>query len=179
MKRPKSVEVSLNLPWGLGGVKGTWEPDEEERKAAWEMYVELVTRVTVVDLGPNEGLLREALSSIYSLFETTRLILRQHGPSLAQPKGNGEHSFGELAVIVLNQVLRPVLSKWHPLLLDYENSRPARTSQLEWERKWAHHDELRSVLKTVRSSLTEYSSLLATVAGVQPLISDSAASISG
>jgi len=35
------VKVSLNLPY-IGGFEGTWEPDESERKAAWEMYVELV-----------------------------------------------------------------------------------------------------------------------------------------
>jgi hypothetical protein len=57
MKR-RSVEVSLNLPFGLGGLSGVWEPDEREAMAAWEMYVELVTRGAAVGLGPNDGLLR-------------------------------------------------------------------------------------------------------------------------
>lgn len=169
MKKPTSVAVSISLPFGLGGLQGTWEPDESERKAAWEMYVELVTRITVVELGPDEGLLREALSSLYSLFDTTRSILRTHGPGVAQAKGNGSYSFGLLAVVILNDVVRPVLAKWHPLLLDYESTRPDTHSQTEHEDAWKHNGELRAVLTDVRGVLAQYSELLASVAGVPPL----------
>jgi hypothetical protein len=95
MAKFTSVKVSLNLP--IGGVEGTWEPDESERDAAWEMYVELITRISVAELKPDEGLLREALSSLHTLFGTTRTILRKYGPSIAQPKGEGDLSFGYLA----------------------------------------------------------------------------------
>lgn len=168
MNKPKSVAVSINLPFGLGGLEGTWEPDESERKAAWEMYVELITRVAVVELGPEEGLLREALSSLYSLFATTRSILREHGPAVAQAKG-GDYSFGLLAVVILNNVLRPVLAVWHPRLLDYESTRPSTRSQTDHERAWELADELRAVLGDVRRTLDEYAALLADVAGVPPL----------
>lgn len=164
----KSVKVSLKVPY-LGEIAGTWEPDDSERRAAWEMYVELVTRVSVAELGPEEGLLREALSSLHSLFDTTRKILRAYGPSVAQPKGEDNLSFGYLAVVILNNVLRPVLAKWHPLLLDYENKREGSVSPLDHERQWDKHDELREVLNKVRGVLTEYADLLAEVAGVSPL----------
>jgi len=58
-----SVIVKLQLPY-IGGVEGTWEPDESERQAAWEMYVELITRISIEELQVNEGLLRETLSSL-------------------------------------------------------------------------------------------------------------------
>ena len=93
MPRLKSVKVALKLPY-IGAIEGAWEPDESERQAAWEMYIELVTRVSVVELGPNEGLLREALASFYTIFDTTRAILKKHGPSVAKPKGKGKLSFG-------------------------------------------------------------------------------------
>src|SRR6266536_2347761 len=60
--RRKEVQVKLTIPF-VGEVSGTWVPDDAERQAAWELYVELTTRIAVVPLGPNEGLLREALSS--------------------------------------------------------------------------------------------------------------------
>jgi hypothetical protein len=169
MPKLKSVKVSLNLPY-IGGIEGTWEPDESERKAAWEMYVELVTRIAVQELGPEEGLLREALSSLYSLFDTTRKILREYGPSIARPKEQATLSFGYLAVAILNSVLRPVLAKWHPLLLDYENTRPPAVSALEHERRWAQYADLRQELNQVRGVLTDYANLLAEVAGVPSLI---------
>lgn len=169
MAKLKSIKVNLRLPY-VGSIEGTWEPDECERKAAWEMYVELITRVSIVELKPDEGLLREALSSLYTLFDTTRKILRKYGPSIAQPKGKDNLSFGYLSVAILNLVLRPVLAKWHPLLLDYESTKKSTESSLVHERNWDRYEEMRQVLNDVRKELIEYAELLAQVAGVPSLI---------
>ncbi len=169
MPKLSSIKVSLKLPY-IGGIEGTWEPDETEQRAAWEMYIELITRISVVELKPGEGLLREALSSLYSLFNTTRNILRQYGPSVARPKGESDLSFGFLAVAILNTVLRPVLAKWHPLLLDYESSIPAAISVTEREDKWEGKESLRQDLNNIRIILLEYANLLAEVAQVPSLI---------
>ena len=142
------VTVKLQLPY-IGGIEGTWQPDERQRDAAWEMYVELVTRLAVVELRPDEGLLSEALASLYALFDITRAILRSYGPEVAKPKGEGQLSFGYLSVAVLNGVLRPLLAKWHPLLIDYEAHRPAGVSMLEHQRAWAQADELRNELARI------------------------------
>jgi hypothetical protein len=156
MPRLKNIKVSLKLPY-IGGIEGTWEPDESERKAAWELYVELVTRISVTELQPHEGVLREALSSLYTLFDTTRTILRTYGPGIAQPKGGNPLSFGSLAVTMLNVVIRPVLAQWHPMLLTHE-------------RQWEKGDELRRVLNEVREVLIAYANVLAQVADVPSLI---------
>src|SRR6266700_545024 len=99
----KELQVSLGLPFGLGAISGSWAPDDAEQEAAWELYVELITRISVEELRPDEGLLREALSSLYSLFATTREILRRHGPAIARPKQGRDLSFGLIAVTVLNR----------------------------------------------------------------------------
>lgn len=169
MPKFKNVSVNITLPF-IGAISGTWEADETDQRAAWELYVELVTRISVVELRPDEGLLREALSSLYSIFDTTRKILRQAGPSVAQPKDGSQISFGYLAVAVLNTVLRPVLAKWHPLLLDYENTKAPTVSAVEHERQWEKAAELRQELNRVRQILLEYANLLAEVAGVPSLI---------
>jgi hypothetical protein len=91
--RPKQVQVKLTIPF-IGEISGTWEPDEAERRASWELYVELVTRVAVVQLGPAEGLLREALSSLREVFGITRGILRRYGPAVAPKTAEQEPSFG-------------------------------------------------------------------------------------
>ena len=134
------------------------------------MYVELVTRISVEELGPDEGSLREALSSLYSLFNTTRGILRNYGPSVAQPHGKGTLSFGYVAVAILNTVLRPTLSTWHLLLLDYESTKGNAVSSPEHERNWDKGAELRNDLNNVRGILTDYANILAKVAGVPSLI---------
>src|SRR5262249_27724785 len=147
---------------------------ERERKAAWELYVELVTRISVTELQPHEGMLREALSSLHTLFDTTRTILRTYGPGVAQPKRGNTLSFGSLAVTILNVVIRPVLAKWHPLLLDYENSKKPTVSPLAHERQWNQGEELRRVLNEVREVLITYANILAQVADVPSLIVHSA-----
>lgn len=168
MAKLTRVKVSLKLPY-IGDIQGTWEPDEAERDAAWEMYVELITRISVAELKPDEGLLREALSSLYSLFDTTRQILRKYGPRVAQPKGKERISFGYVAVAILNTVLRPVLAKWHPLLLDHEAKKSASLSPSEHESRWERYEELRQVLNGVRTVLIQYAELMAEVAGVPSL----------
>jgi hypothetical protein len=165
----EAVTVNISVPGGFAGISGTWRPNNAQQEAAWEMYVELITRVTVVELRPDEGLLREALSSLYTVFGSTREILRKKGSDVAK-SDDGDMSFGKLSVSVLNLVLRPVLAKWHPLLLDYESKKPDSLSPLEHERNWDRYDELRKVLEDTRGSMNQYANSLAAVAGVPSLI---------
>ena len=145
---------------------GTGAPNEAQRDAAWEIYVELVTRVAVIELTLDQGILREALTSLHSLFPSTRGILRQYGPAVAEPLGNGSQPLDRLAMSMLNEVLRPVLSQWHPLLLDHENRRPTRVTEREHEVAWSRNEELRGVLRDLRTVLADYARSLAAIAGV-------------
>jgi hypothetical protein len=170
MAKKRLSELNVGIDLKIFKIEGKWVPSEEERKAAWEMYVELITRIAVEELKPDEGLLREALDSLYSLFGTTRQILRQYGPSVAQPKGDGKLAFGYLAVAILNRVLRPVLAKWHPLLSDYYSSKDENVSDLEHEKKWEYAAELRNTLNETRLILIDWANILEEVAEVPSLI---------
>ena len=161
---PESIAVNLKL--GPITVSKTWKPHDKEREAAWEMYVELVTRISVQELHKDEGLLREALTSLHSLFQTTRDILREYGPIIGRPKETGDTCFGFIALSVLNQSLRPLLAKWHPLLQDYEDTRGAAMSRVEHERKWDLNEDLRKAMNEIRVILGNYASLLAEAAEV-------------
>lgn len=161
------MQVGLNL--GVLSLQGTWRPSRTERLAAWELYIELVTRIAVVPLQPGEGLLREALTSLYSLFDSTREVLRRHGPDVAQRQDDSAYSFGELAVAVLNYELRPLLVRWHPALEQWESERPAGASRTSYEDSWPQSGRLRDELETTREHLAAYADLLATAAQVPPL----------
>lgn len=167
MRAPKSVEVGLDLRFFK--ISGTWEPNDAERLAAWELYVELMTRVAVVPLHAEEGLLREALSSLYSLFATTRNILRRYGPAVAEPKPNGQYNLGYLALVILNGVVRPFLAHWHPLLEEWEATRRSGQSRVEHEQAWPLVRQVRTELDQTRAILTQYAALLAAACGVPDL----------
>jgi hypothetical protein len=153
----------------IGEITGVWEPVVAERRAAWELYVELVTRISVADLRSDEGILREALTSLHSLFGTTREILRRYGPDVAMAGEPGEITFGRLAVAVLNGALRPALSRWHPQLAAYEAIRPAEADPVQYERAWPRAEELRTELNEVRKVLTGLARTLGQVSGVDDL----------
>ena len=166
---PKLINVRLDLKLpGIGGISGTWEPDETEIRAAWELYVEMVTRTPLGGFSPQEGSVREALTSIYTLFDTTRGILRSYGPSVARPKSGKELSFGYLAVSVLNFVLRPLLTAWHPRLQGWERDNPS-----SGEKEWSGRCDFLMALNEVEEQLRQYASLFAEVAEVPELMGDS------
>jgi hypothetical protein len=168
MPKLTSTQIALEIPY-LGSISGIWEPDDHERQAAWEMYIELVTRIPLGNDGSQEGLFREALTSLHSLFPTTRTILKKYGPSVAIPKKGNHLSFGYIAVAVLNLIIRPVLTKWHPLLLDYEHQRPASISQAVHEQRWDEAEELRSDLRRARDLLVDYTNVLAKIIKLPPI----------
>jgi hypothetical protein len=156
----KLRKVSVNLPFGIGGAE--WEADPTERRAAWSLYVELVTRISVQPLETDQGLLREALNSLYSLFAVTRQILKEAGPDV----GASTASVGGIAIAVLNKGLRPFLTKWHPLLQAWETQRPATTSPKEHEKKWEQELQLRQELLLLSKGLEQYAKALADIVGV-------------
>jgi hypothetical protein len=153
-------KVSVSLPFGIGSAE--WEADPTERRAAWSLYVELVTRVAVQPLETDQGLLREALTSLHSLFGTTREILKDAGPDV----GASHDSVGGIAIAVLNNGLRPFLAKWHPRLQAWEAQKPAVLSFKEHEKNWSEESTLYSELDILGQGLEQYAKALAVIAGV-------------
>lgn len=126
-----------------------WKPNDEDKNAAWELYIELLTRVTTQKINDNHGCEESALNSIYSLFPLTREIIKK----------NGRHciEFTKIAVLILNQVVRPFTAKWHKL---YLNGAFSDKQQCLIFRK--ELDELQVILIT-------YTKMLSDMAGVEDL----------
>lgn len=128
------------------------------RQAAWKLFVETVTRVSVQPLEDDAGLLREALTSLYGLFQTTRESLKSAQPS--KPSGDGP-TVEQLAITMLNCELRPFLSRWHPRLATWERDNNHRD-----ESAWPEAATCRAELKQVQEHLHQYALGYARLAGV-------------
>lgn len=126
-----------------------FKPQDEDKSAAWELYIELLTRVTSQTLSTSHGDEKTALSSIHSLFETTRMIL----------KNNGRHcvEFTKVAILILNQKIRPFTSKWHKLSIQGAFSDKSKC------------EEFREELEALQAILLVYMQMLADIAGVEDL----------
>jgi hypothetical protein len=54
-----------------------WKPSDYDKNAAWELYIELLTRIATQHLEPEHGDEQTALESIYSLFGLTRDVIKR------------------------------------------------------------------------------------------------------
>ena len=122
---------------------------EADKDAAWELYVEMLTRIVTQPLPSEAGDEKTALDSVYSLFSSTREILRR--------RGRGAIQFSKVAIPVLNQVVRPFTAKWH---------RESLIGAFIDEGKQA---EFRNELRFLQEDLRNYNRMLAEIAGVEDL----------
>ena len=124
-----------------------FRPDDQD--AAWELYVEMLTRIVTQPLPAGAGDEKTALDSVYSLFPTTREILYRHGRKAVQ--------FSKIAIPILNQVVRPFAAKWHKEALAGAFGDAAKRS------------EFREELGALQEDLLNYNRLLAEIADVEDL----------
>ncbi|MGV9245475.1 hypothetical protein [Streptomyces sp. NPDC003710] len=137
----------------------TFVVNNEAKQVAWRLFVETVTRVSTQPLADDEGLLREALTSLYGLFATAREALKSARPSV---QDTGGQTVEYLAITMLNRELRPFLSTWHPRLKAFEEGNPNRP-----ESEWAEGADCRAELRVVQANLRVYALGLARLAGVK------------
>lgn len=126
-----------------------WNPAEPDKDAAWELYIELLTRITTQPLSKEDGDEETALQSIYSLFGLTRSIIRSHGRDCKE--------FTKIAIVVLNQIIRPFTAKWHKASVggEFKNSGKCK--------------EFREDLNELQTILRIYTKMLSQMAGVEDL----------
>lgn len=138
-----------NIKLNIGFAELEFAPTEDDQTAAWDMYVELLTRVATQKLPDESGDEATALESVYSIFPTTREILKS--------KGRQATEFTKVAIVVLNQVVRPFTAKWHKKKIEGAFSRENEC------------DAFRSELRVLQGQLKCYSRLLADMAMVEDL----------
>ena len=124
-----------------------WQPQDADRNAAWELYIELLTRVTTQELPDGDGDELAALSSIYKIFDLTREIIKKNKRDCIE--------FTKIAIIVLNQLIRPFTAKWHKKSL----------IELNQEDKILFRKEL----KELQAKLRLYTQMLGEMAGVEEI----------
>ena len=124
---------------------------DNNRKAAWDLYVEMETQITTQPLDPEHGDEKTALDSVYSLFQTIREILLKQGPDCVV--------FAKIALVILNEKVRPFTAKWHRKSLAGAFDDPTACTEFR--------DELESLQVVLRA----YTQTLAVLAGIEDITS--------
>ncbi|WP_369367404.1 TIR domain-containing protein [Streptomyces sp. CG4] len=157
--------VRLALPGSRREALVSAAPSESERMAAFDIQVELVTRIGVQELAPGTGSLREALSSLKSLIDFTRGTLHTYSIRLEQGTAEGAATVQSLAYALINDTIRPFTSTWHPRLAAYEARRPADVAPLDHEPAWPEAARMRADLAALREPLRRIAEGLAEISG--------------
>lgn len=138
------------LKINAGFLDAEFQANDQEKDAAWAMYVELLTRITTQALPPEHGDEAAALASVHALFGITRGIMRAPGARHAD-------QFAKIAIVVLNQKVRPFTAHWHKASLAGAFSDAAQCQRF------------RAELAELQEVLTSYAGVLSDLAGVEDL----------
>jgi hypothetical protein len=139
-----------SLKFKAGFLEAEWKPNDQDKDAAWQLYIELLTRTATQALPAGAGSEAAALSSLHDLFALTRGILREPGRRHAK-------EFPKIAIAVLNQAVRPFTTRWH------------KTAEATGFTSPDVCRAFRQELALLQITLVSYTQLLAELAGVEDL----------
>ena len=123
--------------------------ENADKKAAWALYIELITRVTTQRLEEGSGDEKGVLTSLSGVFQLTRDVLKDAGPDCV--------NFAKIATVILNHVIRPFTSKWHPISLTDAFTYPGNIA------------EFRSELADLQDDMRVYIFMLADIIGIEDI----------
>ena len=126
-----------------------WAPEDADKDAAWELYIELLTRITTQPLPSEHGVEATALESVYELFGLTREVIKRKGRTCIE--------FSKIAIVILNQKIRPFSAKWHREMNEGGFDDPRKCEQF------------RAELTALQAVLRVYSKMLADMAAIEDI----------
>jgi len=136
-----SLKINLNF------LEMQWEPKDADKNAAWELYIEMLTRIATQYLVPDHGDDKTSLDSVHSLFNLTREIIKKYGRECIE--------FTKIAIVVLNQKIRPFTAKWH---------KESLAGAFKDENKCKI---FRKELENLQKDLRNYTKMLGNMAGIE------------
>lgn len=152
----KLTVVEFNFPIGNGGsIK--LATSAENIQIAHKIWTELVTRKAAIEINPEEDIITEVYNSWYTLFTQIRnLISNLPAHSL---KEEDTRKLIKTAIDILNQGLRPHLTKWQA---KYRNWYKQKESELEnktpqeLQKEYPEYNTLITEMKEVNKNLIAY-----------------------
>lgn len=104
------IDINLSLPL-INSIRGTWKVSDRERSAAWEVYIEIITRISPSRQDISRRNVASELDDLEELLNKMRDILKKYGPSVGKTDSVYDLSFAHLTLTIINVLLRPMLLK--------------------------------------------------------------------
>jgi len=159
----KSYEID-EAAIGVGSNRVTIKPNIEDMQIAYRLWVELSTRKIGLGIDLDNDVIKEIYDSWYEFFRVTRELIK----SIPVSKIRRDKSTKELvriAIEVLNEGVRPHLTKWQARFRRWYNSeinkdKNCELSPQDCQKKFPEYSKLTKDLIEINKRLIEYRNIL-------------------
>lgn len=148
-----------------GGLSFSLSVSKSDRQTAWKIYTQLNTRIAATDFDPKFDSLYLTHKSLYTLFGVVRDALAEI--PLERIQREDAEQIVNFYTSILNEGIRPYLSKWHiPLSQWVENEKAAHPKQsyLEIEARFPNRKEALEDMKAMNERMKVFSADLLKIA---------------
>lgn len=142
---------------GLGDHKVSFRPNDTDRQIAYSIWVELSTRKIGLPIDAEDDVIAEIYDSWYAFFAVTRELIKDI--PVSKVRGNSTSKIIDLSVEVLNEGLRPHLTKWQARFRHwYERQMDSKADAepQELQKQFPAYDELVEDMLAVNKRLITY-----------------------
>lgn len=142
---------------GFGDAKFTFKPNDTDRQIAYSIWVELSTRKIGLPIDPENDVIAEIYDSWYSFFGVTREMIKDI--PVSKVRGDSTSKIVDLSVEVLNEGLRPHLTKWQARFRHWYEHQTEDVADIDpqaLQKKFPSYNELMDDLLAVNGRLIGY-----------------------
>lgn len=159
----KSYEVN-EADIGIGSSKVTIKPNYEDMQIAYQLWVELSTRTIGLSIDLDNDVIEAIYDSWHEFFMLTRELVKGIPISKIR-KDKSTKELVRVAIEVLNEGIRPHLTKWQARFRKWYNAEIEKNenfglSPQECQKKYPEYDRLAQDLIEVNKRLIEYRKIL-------------------
>lgn len=149
---------------GIGNHKLTIRPNYSDMQIAYKLWVELSTRKIGLPIDFKHDLIMEIYNSWYDFFKITRDLIKEIPISKIRNQDSTKEIV-RISIDVLNEGLRPHLTKWQAKFRRWYNSELSKEESNnlnphEIQNKYPDISEIVKEMKEVNQKLIEYRKLL-------------------
>lgn len=148
---------------GVGKTKVRFKPNSTDRQVAYAIWVELSTRKIGLPIDFNNDVIIEIYDSWYNFFSVTRELVKS--VPAAQVRRGSTQAIIKLSIEVLNEGLRPHLTKWQARFRHWYERELKKYDEASGEEvldpqqlqsKFPQYDELKADMESVNRALERY-----------------------
>lgn len=163
LRKTKVYEID-EATIGIGTQKVKIKPNYEDMQIAYKLWVELSTRKIGLEVDLDHDVINKIYDSWYEFFKLTRDLIKEI-PVFKIRKDESTKELVRIAIEVLNEGLRPHLTKWQAKFRKWYDSEIQKDenknlSPQDIQKKYPEYEDLTKEMIGVNRKLIEYRKIL-------------------